>query len=184
MNSYQIKLFLIMSFGLSLFLGREFLAAAVAQEPDAYVWTHCYLTMADGHSVAIPNVDSQPLCQRAGPICAAGRPYRGISFSANSVAVTANENGGRIEKCTPRLASFVTGRSNFNTSRGPNSLNIGPSGNPLPPGSYRQSCKLCDVVGQTLSCKCDGNNTSILMSTCLRNDYCNHNGVLQCGEGC
>lgn len=57
----------------------------------------------------------------------------------------------------------------------------------LPGGTYHESCHGCAMNGYVLSCRCDGNDTSLNLANCSpqgRNLVCNNNGTLNCTGGC
>jgi hypothetical protein len=58
---------------------------------DYAINTRCFLTLRDGRQVAMPNATSNPSCVRAGQACSLGRPYSGISWQTNVVAIVNGE---------------------------------------------------------------------------------------------
>lgn len=62
-----------------------------------------------------------------------------------------------------------------------------PSATRLPGGTYHETCHGCVMNGSVLSCRCDGNDTSLNVDTCGaagRNLICNENGNLRCPGRC
>lgn len=76
---------------------------------------------------------------------------------------------------------------NYSCFRQNQSTQSEPASQRLPGGTYHESCRSCVMNGSVLSCRCDGNDTSIDVNRCGnvgRNLICNNRGNLSCPGPC
>lgn len=110
------------------------------------------------------------------------RDFRTTTF------VSPNGRGDVVTHPTAWAASTLR-YSNFNYScfRANQSSPQQSSTQPLPGGTYQESCQSCVMNGSFLSCRCDGNDTTINVAKCGnagRNLICNNRGNLSCPGPC